>query len=229
MGPASGRARSRCSNNWDSLFLFLCLQALLSCLSASPLDKAFPWNDTDGHWYFSASVSLATLLGLLENPRPSSDHIPIAVARSSACSRLTQSEAACWADRWSTDIPRRGCPQTLPHLAARTEPAGPRGEPPSQALAGSPQLGGAGLQPGSSWLSPVSVPGLQPDLKLCGAPSPAGSVAQRPKAQECSLNEAEGPAWSTHAPQWDQGWWAPEPWVCQPGHHPQPWPPRVSW
>ena len=44
VGPASGRARSRCSNNWDSLFLSLslCLQALLACLSASPLDRLSP-------------------------------------------------------------------------------------------------------------------------------------------------------------------------------------------
>lgn len=156
VGPASGRARSRCSHNWDSLFLSLplCLQALLSCLSASPLVQAFPWNDTDGYWYFSASISLATFLGVLENPRPSSDHIPIAVARSSTRSRLIQPEAACWADRWSTDVPQ---------LAARMEPVGPRGEAP---------------EPGTNWFSAAGQPGCGQAVaghlqSLCPACSPA--------------------------------------------------------
>lgn len=152
------------------------------CLLVSfTLRQAFPRKDTDGYWYFSASISLATFLGVLKNPRPSSDHIPIAVARSSARSRLTQPEAACWADCWSTDVPRWGCSQTLPQLAARMEPAGPRGEAPEPGINWFSAAGWAGLRPGSSWPSPVSVLSLQPCLKLHGGPSPAGSVYQRPE------------------------------------------------
>lgn len=128
------------------------------------------------------------------------------MARSSTRSRPTQPEAACWADRWSTDVPRWGCFQTLPQLAARMEPAGPRAEAPEPGINWFSAAGRAGLRPGSSWPSPVSVLSLQPRLKLHGGPSPAGSVYQRPEVQEHSLHEAEGPAWSTCAPQWDQGW-----------------------
>lgn len=60
------------------------------------LGKASSWRSKDGHWYFLAFISLATFLGVLENPGPThwpdSDHIPITVARSSACSRLVKPE-----------------------------------------------------------------------------------------------------------------------------------------